>query len=319
VRLIEFKDKSTLSFEEARDLILPNIQHEQMNNWFQENTDRTLFTINGRRYSMGQFYREYQELSVITQTQYSGTDGMTNLAEQLIQRLLLVDDTNDQLLDLQNQPLIEDARLEVLKEMMDQEDVDSQIEITEEEMRQFYNENLELMALPAQVRIRYIRIGLGSSEDEAQRAREQADEAYNRLVPGVLQTGEDFAKLAQEYSEDPETSVNGGELPGWIGESDDLLAEIELHPFHERVLTLLPDEISPVFEFDGSLFIVQVIERTEEETVTFEQAQHDIEDILIQREHEALSAQLENNLLEETGFTIYPGVLEAYLNQLATP
>ncbi|MBZ0291519.1 MAG: peptidyl-prolyl cis-trans isomerase [Anaerolineae bacterium] len=319
VRLIDFEDERTQTLEEARNLIMPVVQQQQTDIWFQENADRTLLTINGRRYTVGQFYREYQELAPTIQAQFSGSEGMRNLAEKLIERLLLVEDTYDQLLDSQNQPLIEDARLEVLKQMMDQEDVDDQIEVTDEEMRQFYDENQDLMAQPPEARIRYIRIGLGSSEDEAQRARERADEAYNRLVPGALQSGEDFAAIAREYSEDPETAANGGEFPGWIGESNDLLAEIELHPFHERVLTLRPGEISPIFEFGDSLYIVQVIERTEPESLTFEQARPYIQEILYQQEHEALTAQLENTLLEQAGLTIYPGVLESYFNQRPSP
>jgi peptidyl-prolyl cis-trans isomerase D len=317
VRLIASEDERTQAFEEVRDLILPIVQQQQTDVWFQENADRTLFTIKGRRYTLGQFYQEYQELSPIVQAQFVGSEGMRNLAEQLIERLLLVEDTYDQLLDSQNQPLTDETRLQVLKQMLHQENVDDQIEVTDEEMQQFYNENQDLMALPAQARIRYIRIGLGSSEDETQRARDRADEAYNRLVPGALQTGEDFATIAQEYSEDPETAADGGELPGWIGEGADLLAEAELHPFHERVLTLQPGEISPIFEFGDSLYIVQVIERTEAETLTFEQAQPYIQEILYQQEHETLTVQLENSLLEQAGFTIYPSVLQTYFDQLA--
>lgn len=317
VRLIELEDERTQTFEEVRETVLPIVQQQQTDAWFQENADRTLFTIKGRRYTVGQFYQEYQELSPIVQAQFVGSEGMRNLAEQLIERLLLVEDTYDQLLDSQNQPLTDETRLQVLKQMLHQENVDDQIEITDEEMQQFYNENQDLMVLPAQARIRYIRIGLGSSEDEAQRARDRANEAYNRLVPGALQTGEDFAAIAQEYSEDPETAANGGELPGWIGEGADLLAEAELHPFHERVLTLQPGEISPVFEFGDSLYIVQVVERTESQTLPFEQAQPYIQEILYQQEHETLTVQLENSLLEQAGFTIYPSVLQTYFDQLA--
>lgn len=319
VRLIALEDERTQTLEEVRNLLLPIVQQQQTDGWFQENADRTLFTIKGRRYTVGQFYQEYQELQPMTQAQFSGPDGMRNLAEQLIQRLLLVEDTYDQLLDSQNQPLTDESRLQVLKQMLHQENVDDQVEVTDEEMQQFYNENLDLMVLPAEARIRYIRIGLGSSEDEARRARERADEAHNRLVPGALQTGEEFATVAQEYSEDPETAANGGEFPGWIGEGADLLAETELHPFHERVLTLQPNEISPVFEFGDSLYIVQVIERTEAETVSFEQAQPYIQEILFQQEHETLTTQLESTLREQAGFTVYTSVLETYLSQIMTP
>jgi parvulin-like peptidyl-prolyl isomerase len=243
---------------------------------------------------------------------------MKELAERLAERLLLVADANDQLLDVQNQPLVDEARLQVLKQMLHQEEVDDKTEITDEEIRQFYDENQELMIFPPQVRIRYIRIGLGNSEDGAEAARQRAEEAYEKLNPGLFQQGEDFAVVAREYSEDPETAANGGELPGWIGESDDILEEIEMHLFHEAVLNLPTDEVSRPFEFGGSWYIVQVIERTDPETVGLEEAHPFIEEILSQQKHEQLEIELEERLLEQANLEIYWPVLDEYLQQFPT-
>jgi hypothetical protein len=99
--------------------------------------------------------------------------------------------------------------------MMHQEEVDDKIQVTDEEMQKFYDENIDLMALPPKAHIRYIRIGLGQTEDEQKAARTRADEAYKKLVPGLFQQGADFAGVAQEYSEDPETAAQGGELSDW--------------------------------------------------------------------------------------------------------
>lgn len=319
VRLIKSENQRTQSFEEVSKIILPAVQQQQTDIWFESNKDKTLFTIKGRRYTVGQFYKEFQELSPLVQAQFVGSEGMRKLAEQLIERLLLVDDTYDQLSNSQNQPLTDEARLQVLKQMLHQENIDDQIEVTDDEMQAFYNANQDLMVRPAEARIRYIRVGLGTSEDEAKRARERANEAYNRLLPGALQTGEDFGSIAQQYSEDPETATNGGEFLGRIAEGSDLLAEAEAHPFHERVLTLQPNEISPVFEYGNSLYIVQVIERTESEKLSFEQTKSSIQEILYQQEHETLTTQLETTLLEKSDLTFYRSVLETYMNQSVTP
>ena len=253
------------------------------------------------------------------QAQFAGPEGMKDLAERLIERLLRVADANERLLDVENQDLAQEARLQILKQMLHQEEVDDKIEITDEDIQQFYEENQELMAFPSQARIRYIRIGLGNSADEAEAAQQRADEAYEKLNPGLFQQGEDFAVVAQEYSEDPETAANGGELPGWVGESEDILAEFEMHPFHEAILNLRPDEISRPFEFGGSLYIVHVIERTEPETVGLEEARPFIEEILSQQKHSELEIQLQEQLLEQAEFEIYWPVLESYFQQLPTP
>ena len=319
VRLNALEPARTQSLDEVRPTVLAAAQQTKTDAWFAANASKTLFTLKGNQYSLGQFYTEYQELPVFTQSEYAGPEGMRALAEQLIERLLLVEDTYDQLLDVQNKPLVDEARLQVLKQMLHQEEVDDQLEVSDEELQQFYDANLDMMTLPPNARIRYIRIGLGASEEEATAARARADEAYRKLVPGLFLQGEAFATVAQAYSEDPETAANGGELDGWIGESDDILAEAQIHPFHEAVLALQPDEISPPFELGDSLYIVQVIERTAPEVFTFEQAKPYIEEILTQQQHEDRLAQLSDELFQQANVVIYETVLADYFGQLQTP
>ena len=319
VRLNDLQSARTQSLDEVRSTVLAAVQQQKTDEWFETNESKTLVSLKGKQYTLGQFYQEYQELPISLQAQYAGPEGMQQLAEALIERLLLVEDTYDQLLDVGNKPLADESRLQVLKQMMHQEEVDDKLEVSDEEVQKYYNENIDLMSIPPRARIRYIRIGLGQTEDEQKAAQTRADEAYNKLVPGLFQQGAGFAEVAQEYSEDPETAAQGGEFPDWIGESDDILAEAQLHPFHEVVLSLQPDEISPPFPFGDSLYIIQVIERTEPEQLPFEEAKPYIEEILTQQKHDEQLTQIQEKLLEEANFVVYPTVLEAYFQQLPTP
>lgn len=319
VRLNQLQPARTKPLDEVRTDVLAAVQQQKTDEWFAANASKTIFTVKGKGYTLGEFYQEYQELPISTQAQYAGADGMQKLAETLIERLLLVEDTYDQLLDVQNKPLSDESRLQVLKQMMHQEEVDDKIQVTDEEMQKYYDENIDLMALPPKARIRYIRIGLGQTEDEQKVARARADEAYKKLVPGLFQQGADFAGVAQEFSEDPETAAQGGELSEWIGESDDILAEAQLHPFHEVALALQPDEISQPFQFGDSLYIVQVIERSGPEKLPFEQAKPYIEEMLTQQKHGEQMIQLQESLLGEANFVLYPTVLEKYFQELQTP
>lgn len=319
VRLNELQPARTQSLDEVRPTVLAAVQQQKTDEWFEANASKTLVSLKGKQYTLGQFYQEYQELPISLQAQYAGSEGMQQLAEALIERLLLVEDTYDQLLDVGNKPLADESRLQLLKQMMHQEEVDDRLEVSDEEMQKYYDENIEMMSLPPKARIRYIRIGLGQTEDEQKAAQARADEAYKKLVPGLFQQGTAFSEVAQEYSEDPDTAAKGGEFPDWIGESEDILAEAQLHPFHEAVLALQPDEISPPFQFGDSLYIVQVIERTEAEQLPFEQAKPYIEEILIQQKHDEQLTQIQEKLLEEANFVVYPTVLEAYFQTLPTP
>lgn len=315
VRLIEAQPSRPQTFDEARAQVLETVRPQQIEEWMDDNASKTLFTLKGKQYTLGQFYGEYQELAPDVQAQFAGPAGLKELAELLIDRLVLVEDTYDQLLQVQNKDLIDQTRLDVLKQMMHQEEVDDKIEVAEEEIRQYYDQNQALMALPPQFRIRYIRVGLGQTEDEQKAAHARAEAAYTKLVPGLFQQGADFATVAQEYSEDPETAANGGELPGWIGETGDPFESVDLHELHELLLQLNGSDISLPIQVGDSLYILQVLERKESPPLSFEEAKPYLKTLLEDQKHEALLRQLEERLARQVNVVIYDSVLEAYYNQ----
>ncbi len=231
--------------------------------------------------------------------------------------MLVVEDTYDRLLDVKNKDELEETRLDVLKQMYHQENVDDQIEISDEELQKFYDANRARLVKPPESRIRYIRIGLGQTEDEEKRAEERAIEAYRKLLPGPFQQGAEFATIAGEYSEDQESAAKGGELDGWVGEGFDELVEMSDHPFHEQVLSLGVNEISPPFLYGDSLYIVQVIERSEPQLVPFEQAKEAIREKMTHDRHDELLASLSERVTQEFNMVIYDSVLRALVAELA--
>ncbi len=69
----------------------------------------------------------------------------------------------------------------------------------------------------------------------------------------------------------------------------------------------------------GSLYIVQVLERTEPEPLSFEEAKPFIEEVLTEQMHHTLAADLQKRLLKEANVVMYPEVLEAYFKKLSRP
>ena len=93
-----------------------------------------------------------------------------------------------------------------------------------------------------------IRTSADTSDDKA---RETLLNIKNRI-----EQGEDFADLANEYSEDPGSKVKGGDL-GWANPGTFV-------PAFERVMTSLADgEISKPFKSQFGWHIMQVLERRE--------------------------------------------------------
>ncbi len=317
VRLRELQPERVATFAEMRPEILELVRQQKTDEWFKTNGAKILFTLKGQRYSLEQFYKEYKELPLETRAKYEGADGRKRLAEDLITRLLVVEDTYDRLLDVKNKDELEETRLDVLKQMYHQENVDDQIKISDEAAQKFYDENKARLVKPPEARIRYLRIGLGQTEDEEKRAQEKANEAFRKLVPGPFQQGADFAAIASEYSEDQESAAKGGELDGWVGEGFDTLAELSEHPFHERVLSLGVNEISLPFFFGDSLYIVQVIERSDPQPIPFEQAKELIREKLTHDQHDELLANLSERVTQDANIVIYDSVLRALVAEFA--
>lgn len=90
---------------------------------------------------------------------------------------------------------------------VDADDVAAAVDVTEEDLLAYYETVKARYTTPERRRARHILIEFG--EDEA-----AAETRASELV-GRAQGGEDFAELAQEYSEDPATSALGGDLD-WI-------------------------------------------------------------------------------------------------------
>lgn len=315
VRLRQVLPAGAKSLEEVRSAVSTAVSAQKERQWFADNGEKTLFTIKGQRYGLRDFYKEYEEASL--RGQFEGAEGLKRLANTLIDRMLLVSDTYDRLLDVANKPLADETRLRLLRQMMEQEEVDDRIDVTDEQVQAFYTERADRLVSPPKSRIRYIRIGLGSSEDDAKRSRERADEAYQKLT-GAASAPVDFASVAQEYSEDIETSSKGGEFPEWIGESGDPLGELMSHPFHEAIQNMKPGEIDKPFELGGSIYIVEVIERTEPTKLSLEEAKPYIEEYLTNQQHRSMAQDLQRRQLQDAKVQLYPRVLETYLERSAS-
>jgi len=125
------------------------------------------------------------------------------------------------------------------------------IEITDEGIRKFYDENLDKFEVPEQVKARHILIRVEASADETTRAaaREKAAGIQKRCV-----AGEDFAALAAEFSEDPGSAATGGDL-GFFPK------ERMVPPFAEAAFALADGQISEVVETRFGYHIIQTTER----------------------------------------------------------
>ncbi|HEX3131239.1 MAG TPA: peptidylprolyl isomerase [Thermoanaerobaculia bacterium] len=149
------------------------------------------------------------------------------------------------------------------------------VNVTDEQARQFYEQNKGQMQRPERAHLRHILIGVqpNASADDKQKAKAKAEDILKRA-----QGGEDFAKLAAENSDDPGSKMQGGDL-SWV------LRGQMVPPFDKAGFALTkPNELSPVVESQFGYHIIQLLERQPASAVPFEEAKGRIVQMLKQQQ-----------------------------------
>jgi peptidyl-prolyl cis-trans isomerase SurA len=126
-------------------------------------------------------------------------------------------------------------------------EITSQISITDKDITDFYQSNKASFNL-AEPQIHLAQILVTPSPDSNVRNlkndKAQNDDQAKKKIENVyarLRQGEDFAQLAQNYSEDPNSSQNGGDL-GFIAESALEKANVDLR---KALMSLRPSTAAP--------------------------------------------------------------------------
>ncbi|WP_186725501.1 peptidylprolyl isomerase [Planomicrobium sp. CPCC 101110] len=140
------------------------------------------------------------------------------------------------------------------------------IEITDEQIETYFEENKESFAQAEQVEASHILV---STQEEAEEVAEK------------LEDGGDFAELAAEYSTDTATAETGGEL-GSFG-TGEMAAE-----FEEAAFAMEVDEISDPVETEYGFHIIKVTGKTEAAEANLEDNKEQIKETLFD---EALNTQ----------------------------
>jgi peptidyl-prolyl cis-trans isomerase C len=159
----------------------------------------------------------------------------------------------------------------------------SALEISDDEVEAFYNENPSYFETPETVTASHILILLDEDADESQRA--EAERKINEVAQ-LLADGADFAETAMEYSEGP-SAPSGGDLGEF--QRGQMVA-----PFEEAAFALEVGEISDVVETQFGLHLIYVRSKTEAGTMDLETVGESIRNYLLeQMEGEAITGEIE--------------------------
>ncbi|WP_232233681.1 peptidylprolyl isomerase [Bacillus sp. J33] len=140
--------------------------------------------------------------------------------------------------------------------------LEPRIEITEEDMKAYFEENKDSFAQQEQVNASHILV---------------EDEETAKEVIGKLNDGGDFAELAAEYSIDESNKDAGGDL-GFFGKGD--MAE----EFEEIAFSLEPGKISDPVKTEYGYHVIKVVEKKEAKEAVYEDVKEEIQNRLLETE-----------------------------------
>ncbi|MDD3227595.1 MAG: peptidyl-prolyl cis-trans isomerase [Oscillospiraceae bacterium] len=303
IQLTEMTKAGTKSLESVKKeienlLILANTEKE-----YNSRKNDTLFSIHSRRYTLGEFYTEFKELSDENQAKLGSYDAKKQLVEQMISRELLLEKSGDSTSNSATDHQLEELQIQYLSQILHEEEVDANlIEPTEEEILSFYEKNQKDLINPATVEMNLIWIDQGANAEKKEQALTKANEAM-----ALIQSGTSFSEAAKKYSEDASASA-GGQIEGALHE-EYLASQIAKPAFSLKV-----GEVSPIIDFNNGYYIIQVRNRTEASTPTFDEVSDTIKSHLQELSHEQLTANMQEKMLKDAELTIYNKTLRNLLS-----
>lgn len=146
--------------------------------------------------------------------------------------------------------------------------------VPDQAAREFYDKHKAEMQVPERLHLRHILIAVDPKAPAADRekAKQKAQDVLKRA-----QGGEDFGKLAQEFSDDA-SKTRGGDLG--------LVAKGQTLPAFEAAAFALkkPNDLSPVVEASYGFHVIQLVERQPPTTLSFDQVKDRIAQVLKQEQ-----------------------------------
>lgn len=140
------------------------------------------------------------------------------------------------------------------------------VAVTDEEVKTFYNENLDKFKRPEMVRASHILVDVkaNATPEEKQKAHEKAEALLKQL-----KEGKDFAELAKTESSCP-SKTQGGDL-NFFGKGQ-MVPE-----FEKAAFALKPGELSDVVETKFGYHIIKLTDRKPEGTAPLDEVKARIE------------------------------------------
>lgn len=155
---------------------------------------------------------------------------------------------------------MEDIKNDIIMNLQIKKLMEGKVTVTDEDIDNYFKENKETFNQEEQVKASHILV---ETEETAKEVKEK------------LSAGEDFAKLAKEYSTDEGTKEQGGDL-GYFGKGQ------MVEEFENTAFALKTGEISNPVKSKFGYHIIKLEDKQEAKAANLEDSKDEIKDILLE-------------------------------------
>jgi peptidyl-prolyl cis-trans isomerase C len=202
--------------------------------------------------------------------------------------------------DIQDQ--LEIFRMNFLANTYLKKEIMDKITVSDSEVKEYYDKHKDEYKTPEMVKARHILVKVDptASAEDKKKGLEKAEDILSRI-----KAGQDFAKLAAEFSDDPGSKSNGGELGGLFPRGR------MVKPFEDAAFSLKPGEVSGIVETQFGYHIIKAEEKKEPGTEPFEKAKDRTRQKLIQEQSKIKVNEFIEKAMKEAGAETYPELIGA--------
>lgn len=174
------------------------------------------------------------------------------------------------------------------------------IDVTEDDMKTYFKTHQEELKNPELLRARHILVMVNlktSSDEDKARAKRKVDDLLIRI-----KAGEDFAKLAAEFSDDKASGKKGGDL-GFF-QRGRMLPE-----FDKAAFSLKPGELSDIVETPFGYHIIRVDEKKDAFIEPFDKLRDKIKERVITDFKKSRIEDFFSKVFKDADVEFYPEAL----------
>ena len=178
--------------------------------------------------------------------------------------------------------------------MLDKSRLLSQVQVTPDDIRTYYNDHQDQYRVPEEVKVSHILIKTppagadGKVDDKAvEEARKKAEDVLKQLKAGAK-----FEDLAKKYSDDPGSGKQGGDL-GWIGRGR------TVPEFEKAAFSLPVGQLSDLVKSSYGFHIIRVSDKHQAHLKTLDEVKEQIEPLIRQNKVTRLIDSAGSSLLEQ--------------------